>query len=203
MLGRVEVQVHRPDGAWHPVGVIDEAGPLAADIHLLELPEWAGWAPVRVRLELTQRFWRIEHVALVELGGAVEATVLSPVAAERLEGRGPWGANGRAAAAAPDALQARLDPDRYLVTEPGDHFRFTFELPGYGASGAAAGGTYRLFLESTGYYYEGMRPEWLYPSPPYGRCASSATTCPPPASRAGHCSEGASPPWPCRRLHVR
>jgi hypothetical protein len=161
MLGRIEVRVHGPDGAWHPVGVIDEAGPLATDIHLLELPESAGRAPVRVRLELTRGFWRIEHVALAELGGAVEATVLSPVAAERLAGPGPWQVEGGAAVAAPDALEALLDPNRYLVTEPGDHFRFTFELPGHGATEAAAGGTYRLFLESTGYYYEWMRPEWL------------------------------------------
>jgi hypothetical protein len=171
---RLQVKVADGEGVWHAVGALEEAGPLAADVHLLELPEWVGGTEtVRARLEFAQGFWRIEHVAVAALGDPVEPRVLTPVALERLDDL-PEEPGSRAG---PDPLAALLDPDRYLVSEPGDHYRITFGpeedvavAPGAGGAGAEAGPepSYRLFLESTGHYYEWMRAEWLEGSAPEG-----------------------------------
>jgi hypothetical protein len=52
------------------------------------------------------------------------------------------------------ALGLLLDPDRHLVTYPGETYRISFRLP-------PIQGDWELFLESEGYYYEWMRAEWL------------------------------------------
>lgn len=154
--GRLEVEVMDPEGAWIPVGAVIEAGPLAADVHLLELPPRVALRDaVRVRLDLAQGFWRVEHVGLAELGPHVEGHALKPVAVEPL---------GRVASR--DALESLLDPERYLVTQPGDHYRIEFELPTPPGGSTHDAPPYRLFLESTGYYYEWMRSEWLEEASP-------------------------------------
>lgn len=170
---RLEVEVQGPEGQWHSAGALVEAGPLAADVQLLELPEQVGAGasgPIRVRLNLTRGFWRLEHVALVDIGESAESHVLTPVAIERLESGTHTSEDAVTTVAmvtspAPAALEALLDPDRYLVTEPGDHFRIEFELPsdagGEGLDDEQEDVGYRLFLESTGHYYEWMRSEWL------------------------------------------
>ena len=55
----------------------------------------------------------------------------------------------------PEAALERLrHSEEYLVTYPGDRYRLRFQVP-------AAQGPVELFLETRGYYYEWMRPEWL------------------------------------------
>jgi hypothetical protein len=154
MLGTLEVSVQGEDGEWHRAGTFEESGPLATDVHLVELPPVTGSGPVRVRLNLTRGFWRLGHVALAEIGDAVESRVITPTAAERLDR--PEVRTG--AAAKHDPLRVLLHPDLHLVTGPGDHFRIDFDLP---EATVPEGPAYRLFLESTGYYYEWMRSEWL------------------------------------------
>lgn len=167
MLGGIRVEVLGADGDWHLAGILEEAGPLAADIHVLELGPAADEGPIRVRLDMTRGFWRLEYAALAEIGDEVAPRTLHPVALDRLTpipvGAGDAAegavepAPGRPIGAAPGALAALLDPDRYLVTNPGDHYRVHFELPDP-ETGAPF---WRVFLESTGHYYEWMRAEWL------------------------------------------
>jgi hypothetical protein len=114
-------------------------------------------------------------VALVELGEDPVPVTLTPARVHRV-GPGVTGEPGEALETPdPDALASLLDPDRHLVTDPGDHFRIGFDLPippGAASTGpgsrTVSGGPgseeaprYRLFLESTGYYYEWMRKEWM------------------------------------------
>jgi len=172
MPGRLEVAWMDADGAWQPAGAYVEAGPLATDLQLIELPGIPEEGTLRVRLELTQGFWRLEYAALAELGEVPVSVALLPA---RVASVGPEGEQdsthpgGASEAQAPEALAALVDPELHLVTEPGDHYRIEFDLPTWpepeGASragtGAPAARGYRLFLESTGYYYEWMRAEWL------------------------------------------
>jgi hypothetical protein len=167
MLGGIRVEVLGPGGEWTPAGVLEEAGPLAPDLHLLRLGGAASEGPIRVRLDMTRGFWRLEYAAIAELGDEVTPRTLLPVGLERLASipvgerdpaapiveAAPEGTTGPA----PRALSALLDEDRYLVTNPGDHYRVEFELPDP-VEGAAH---WRIFLESTGHYYEWMRAEWL------------------------------------------
>lgn len=173
--GRLEVTWMDAHGIWQSAGAYVEAGPLATDLQLLELPEIPLDRPLRIRLDLAQGFWRLEHVALVELGEDPVPVTLSPVRVHRV-GPGVAGEPGQALETpASDALATLLHPDHHLVTEPGDHFRIDFDLPvpseagptgpgSWSTSGGPGSGDppmYRLFLESTGYYYEWMRKEWM------------------------------------------
>lgn len=139
ILGDVDVLVARPRG-WVRVATFGEAGPLASDVQVVPLGEVEG--AVRLRLELTRGYWRIDMVALARLGPAVDAV---PVEVARIERDG-----------FPDerALGLLRDAERYLVTYPGDAYDLVFDVPAHVRDAA-------LFLDATGYYYEWMRREWL------------------------------------------
>jgi hypothetical protein len=140
-LGSVEVLLRSMDGTWLPVGAFGEPGPIAADRQAVPLgPVAAG--PVRLRLRFARGAWRFDELGLVALGSLVRPITLDPARVER---------DGVADTL---ALTRLRDPNRYLVTNRGDQYRIVFDLPADGAN-------LEFFLESTGYYYEWMRPEWL------------------------------------------
>jgi hypothetical protein len=141
LLGDLDVLVARGDGGrWAHAGTFAEPGPLATDTRLIHLPPGDG--PVRVRLHMTRGYWRVEGARLARLGPRVEPHALEPAVVER-EGQ-------------PDdaAHRALLDPDRHLVTGPGDAYDLVFHVPPDRHDA-------RFFLDATGYYYEWMRGEWL------------------------------------------
>jgi hypothetical protein len=140
LVGRIEIQVER-DGTWSTVAEYAEQGPIATDLQVLPLSVTGD--SLRLRLRLAQGSWRIDYLALAELGGATDATVLEP---EALFG------NGTAQDSV--ALERLKAPDGYLVTYSGDRYGLRFRLP-------QADTPYELFLESRGYYYEWMRSEWM------------------------------------------
>jgi len=142
-LGRLNVEVLDEDGEWRRAGTFSEAGPLASDQQAIVLPVDRREGPAHVRLDLVQGYWRIDEVALVSVSAATEPVALPPTEAIR---------GGKAD---PEALARLLDPSVHLHTYPGVEFVLAFDLPEGGSD------AFELFLESEGYYYEWMRPEWL------------------------------------------
>ena len=142
LLGGIEVAVAGAGGAWTTVGSFDEAGPIAGDTQVIPLPERTRGGPLEVRLRMAKGHWRLDQVALGELGPPVQARSFPLVTVER-EGRRDT-----------EALRALLGEGRRLITLPGDAYRLSFSLP-------ADADRSELFLESEGYYYEWMRAEWL------------------------------------------
>jgi hypothetical protein len=142
-LGGIEVEVE-DDGHWRPAGVFDEAGPIASDTQILPLPAAArsSAGPLRVRLRMAKGHYRIDWIALGEIGGELPARVIETDRVEK---------DGR-----PDPRTRALlrEGRRHLITLPGDQYRLTFPLP-------VDGRERELFLESEGYYYEWMREDWL------------------------------------------
>jgi hypothetical protein len=140
-LGGIDVEVSEGGGEWRAIGTFDEAGPIASDVQVLPF-EAAGQGPLRVRLRHAKGHWRIDQVALAQLGAPVTPRRLRPTAVES-EGQ-------------PDPrARALLErDDRHLITFPGDTYQISFTLP-------EATSELELFLESEGYYYEWMREEWL------------------------------------------
>ena len=141
VLGGIDVEVAEGDSPWRAIGTFDEAGPIAGDRRVLPF-EASGSGPLRVRLRLARGHWRLDSVALADLGEPVLPFRLEPRSVER-DGHRDEGARTRL-----------LEGARHVVTHPGDAYRLTFRLP-------PSEQPLDLFLESEGFYYEWMRGEWL------------------------------------------
>ena len=141
-LTEVEVFAAPAGEPLRPAGVFGEAGPIAADQHALPLPGIPAEVPLHVRLRFARGGWRFDRVATVSIAPAPDPVALLPLLVER------------AGAEDTVARQRLLDPGRHLITQPGDAYRLTFALPHDARQ-------LTFFLESRGYYYEWMRPEWL------------------------------------------
>lgn len=143
VLGGIEVQI-RIDSGWRTVGIVGEAGPIAADTKVLALPTNAFTVgePLRVRLHMAKGSWRVGWVALAALGAPVQPIRIAPDRVVR---------NGRTDTAARALFASGAG---HMVTVPGDEVAMHFTLPQRADS-------LELFLESEGYYYEWMRSEWL------------------------------------------
>jgi hypothetical protein len=140
VLGGIDVEVAEGDGPWRAIGAFDEAGPIAGDLRVVPF-EGSGESPLRVRLRLARGHWRLDAVAVAELGEPIAPLRLEPASVER---------GGHRDAEARTRL---LDAGQHLVTHPGDSYRLRFRLP-------SGDGRLELFLESEGFYYEWMRSEW-------------------------------------------
>src|SRR5690606_12238824 len=116
---------------WASVGRFREYGPIAKETQLVELPPVRG--PIRVRLSLTRGRWKLDAVSLGERVGPLTATVHSPIALRHAD------------ASDPDGLAALRDPDRRLLSYPGDVWTLSFDLPA---------GPQSLFLAAEGFYWE-------------------------------------------------
>jgi hypothetical protein len=136
-LGKIEVLVER-DGEWHAAGAMGETGPLAADTKVIPIPE----NTTRIRVRMTRGLWRLDYVALAQLGTRLEPMRLRPARVTR------GGTTDTV------ALAALLDSARVLTTLPGDRYTLHYRLP-------PSPERYELFLEARGYYLEWMRREWL------------------------------------------
>lgn len=139
LLGDIDVSVRDAKGVFVAAGHVGEVGPIAREAEVVPLSQGLS-GNVEVRLTMAKGNWKIDQVALVELGDPVAPVAIGP--SEVLK-------DGKPDA---NALAALLDPARHLVTFPRDAYTLRFDLPP---------GESELFLESRGYYYEWMRPEWL------------------------------------------
>jgi hypothetical protein len=140
-LGWIDIWVQREDGNWTYVGHVGETGPLATNVHFLELPE-SRTKPRRIQLRMCRGFWRLDYLALVALEEEVTPVRIRPFDVWRGETRH---------SAARDLL---LDSMGQLCTFPGDRYTLRYRLPEDDRD-------CELFLESRGYYLEWIRKEWL------------------------------------------
>jgi hypothetical protein len=140
LLGGIDVSVADEQGRWLPMGQYFEVGPLAKETELYLVPDTAQ-QPLKVRLTMSRGNMRVERVALTEIEGEVTPERLEPI---RVTHEGKNDAF---------ALAALRDPERYLVTYPGDAYDVYFSAPRCERCA--------WFVESRGYYYEWMREVWL------------------------------------------
>jgi len=141
VLGGIEVQQRSVNGEWQRVGEIFETGPIATDVHLVLLPSSlpSSGGPVQIRLKMARGNWRIDWVALANLGARTEPSYLR---AQTILGETDAG------------RKVAVLPGQTIVTLPGDRYDLTFELPEHPDQ-------YELFLSSRGYYLEWIRQQWL------------------------------------------
>ena len=141
-LGGIEVLVETAPGEFTLVDEINESGPLATDTAVARLPHVGSSGPLRVRLRLTKGLWRLDCLALADLGDPVEPIRVRPSEVSGNDSR------------VRTPLALLLDREKFLTTYPGDVYTMVYELPD-------DFGEYELFLETSGYYLEWMREEWL------------------------------------------
>ncbi len=151
-MATIRVQVSQGDGPWQSVGPYSEAGPIATDVRVLPIALSPGAGPIRVRLDLAQGFWRLNQIAMARLGDPVIPTTLEPLSVDHVVTSTINPTSGVAI----NPLAVLNDAEHHLVTYPGDEYALHFTLPAREKNAAR-----ELFLESTGYYYEWMRQEWL------------------------------------------
>lgn len=140
-LGEVEIYLFDSKrNTWTFQGSFYETGPIAVNQQLLALNTTARSGPLKLKVVLNKGLWRLDYLALTEIVDTVEPIQLKP----ELPGK----AHARA--------RANLaDPDRYLVSMPGEAYHFNFHLP------EGPQNEYDLFLNSRGYYLEWMRENWF------------------------------------------
>jgi hypothetical protein len=91
---------------------------------------------------MAKGLWRIDYVALAELGNRVEPIIIKPSSSS------PQKINSS------NVVELLTNADSLLVTYPGDRYFLNYKLPSDFTE-------YELFMVSQGYYLEWMRNEWL------------------------------------------
>jgi len=147
ILGGIDIFKLNDKGQWDSVGTVLEYGPIASDVHLIPIGVLST-PEVKIKLRMTKGLWRIDYIALAELIERVEPERLYPyvVLKDSLEDK--------------EALLTLLDPEKLLITFPGDKYTLKYKLP-------EKHGNYEFFLESRGYYLEWMREEWIKEENPF------------------------------------
>lgn len=142
-LGNIDVYLWDYDQeAYKYQGGFNETGPIAFNQQLLPFNKRNRRGKVKVKLVLNKGLWRIDEVALRKIDAEVYPERINPHAVS-LEGK-----------ESTEDLNALLNDNKYLVSMPGNAYKIDYSL-------AANEEGYELFLESTGYYLEWMRPAWL------------------------------------------
>jgi hypothetical protein len=130
---------------WNFIEELDEKGPIAKNLILVPVSQQKPVnGKLKIKLELTKGLWRLDYLALSLIADKVEPVKISPSSIEVIDG-------------ADYTLEEVMnDDDSYLISFPGNEFKFKFDLPEM-----AENKNYELFLSSKGYYLEWVRQEWL------------------------------------------
>ncbi|MEO6130331.1 MAG: hypothetical protein ABIQ02_00680 [Saprospiraceae bacterium] len=119
-----------------------ETGPIAVNKQLIPILNSSHESKVRVKMVLNKGLWRIDYVALTEIIKKINPLT---VPADEILKKGKMD---------PEALRAMSDSTRYLISMPGDEYKFSFTLPEVECD-------YEIFLYAKGYYLEWMREHWI------------------------------------------
>jgi hypothetical protein len=127
---------------WELQGSVNESGPIAFGHQLVPLQTRSPRQEFKIKIVLNKGLWRIDRVGLTGIHQVAKPIILEPN--EILN----QGMNDT------DALARINDPEGYLISMPGEAYRFKFALPDKNER-------YELFLQSKGYYLEWMRESWI------------------------------------------
>ncbi len=139
-LGAIEIYIQGKQNHWEKVGEINEMGPIASDIHLLNLPESQN-KQIKIKLRMTKGLWRLDYLGLAKITGEETPLRIKPALVLKND------TTDR------DACMRLSEEKNPLITFPGDNYELKYRLPGECS--------YQFFIESRGYYMEWMREEWL------------------------------------------
>lgn len=140
----LQVAVRNGD-RWKHVASFDDTGPIAWKDIAVALPRTRE-KTITVRLTFVSDNWRIDHAALGTLARVAKfATVPLQQITDAVDAQHH--------AAERDLAD---DDKRYVITQPGDSMRLSFD-----ADALSADSQHTYFLSARGYYIEWMRRDWL------------------------------------------
>jgi hypothetical protein len=123
-------------------GALYETGPIAANRQIVPLENVYSLLPIRIKLRMNKGLWRLDYAALASLDRQIEPIKLRPKQLKK---------NGSIHLFAQHQL---VDPEKHLISMPGEYFKLKYQLPDVDQSCA-------LHLYSQGYYMKWMRQDWL------------------------------------------
>lgn len=133
------------DKKWVPIEEFDEKGPIAKNLILAPLlKNKPSKNKLKIKLELTKGLWRLDFAGLALIETKADPITIYPSEMEIIDG------------AEYTLNDIRLDDKDYLLSFPGNEFKFKFDLPK-----ASDNQDYELFLSSKGYYLEWIRQDWI------------------------------------------
>jgi hypothetical protein len=142
-LGGIDVYLwNNLSNKWENQGSLNENGPIAINRQFLPLNNSNSNSKVKIKLVLNKGLWRIDYLALSNIIKEVKPTEIKVSEIENSGNRDKI------------ALNQLNNPDKYLITLPGDKYLLKFNLPKNNTE-------YDYFLYSKGYYLEWMRQSWL------------------------------------------
>jgi hypothetical protein len=145
-LGKIKLSVWDEDAEkWNLFKEIFETGPIAKNLVLAPiLKQKPKNGKLKIKVEMAKGLWRIDYLGLTPINFIAKPVVSYPSEIEVINGE----------KYTIDAVEK--DDDDYLVSFPGNEFRFKFELPEIDKENG-----HELFLSSKGYYLEWIRQEWI------------------------------------------
>ena len=145
-LGKVDLYLwNAKKNKWEFLEGLYETGPISKNLifsPILKNKHRGG--PLKIKIEMTKGLWRLDYVGLAAIDNRAESIAISPSKMEVITGN-PCSTE-----------KVEFDDENYLISFPGDEFRFEYDLPEISKNKE-----YELFLSSQGYYIEWIRDEWL------------------------------------------
>lgn len=140
-LGEIEVWLwNKKNDKWELQGNVYETGPIAINKQIVPFSSVAD-GKTKVKLRLNRGLWRIDQLSLAVGMKEVEAIEIKP---SKVFYKGAKDAS---------ALRQLTNPEKQLLSMPGDEFRLVYQMPD--------ASDYALYLSSRGYYIQWMRDNWV------------------------------------------
>jgi hypothetical protein len=145
-FGRIKLSSWDSDNKeWKPIEEFDEKGPIAKNLILAPIfNKNPQKDKLKIKLELTKGLWRLDYIGLDLIDTIANPIIIYPSEIEVIDG------------ADYTIKDIKSDDKNYLISFPGNEFKFKFDLPETSNSQ-----DYELFLSSKGYYLEWIRQDWI------------------------------------------
>lgn len=146
LLGNIRLFVwDDEDKDWKFIDDLHETGPIAKNLMLVPIQNSVPKNDkVKIKIELAKGSWRLDYLGLTSIDSIVKPFTALPSEIEVINGENYT------------VKDVYLDDEKYLLSFPGNEFRFKFDLPE-----ASDNYEYELFLSSKGYYLEWIRQDWI------------------------------------------
>ena len=144
-LSAMEVRIYNQQtGKWQLADILSETGPIAKNLQFVKIPfNCKNQETIRVRLIAAKGTLRLDQVALANVIDKVTPITINPKLVSR---------NGIDDSLA--LMELSYNDGDHLTSLPGDTWKIEYKMP-------TSNEDYELFISSTGYYLEWMRPDWI------------------------------------------